>query len=265
MPIFNTDYPIILGLAGSAGSGKTSTADAIAPLARVNDDSELIVWNHISFALPLYQMVAARRKIEGAQRLDRIKYQLHATLLEVFGENPIFGAPPYPQLVELVTELASLPVSPEGTKPREFLQHAGDLCREVDPNCFASWARRRALKLYREHRLDELQYGSEHGARPFGVVISDVRFPNEARMILDQPNGVLVRLDASPATRQARIEARDGNAELALLRHASETSLADIPEEWFDYVVDTDAMTLSDQITRIKMFVNLHFQGALHA
>lgn len=265
MPIFNTDYPIILGLAGQAGSGKTSTADAIAPLARVNDDTELIVWNHISFALPLYQMVAARRKIEGEQRLDRIKYQLHATLLEVFGENPIFGAPPYPELVDLVTELASLPVSAEGTKPREFLQHAGDLCRGVDPDCFVASARRRALKLYREHRIGELQYGNDHVTRPFGVVISDVRFPNEARMILDQPNGMLVRLDASPAVRQARIEARDGQSHAALLNHASETALATIPEDWFDYIVDTDTLSLADQVARMKTFVNLHFQGALHA
>ena len=53
---YHKDYPIVIGLAGKAATGKTSVAEKIVPKAQINSVSNHIVWDHIFFALPLYEL-----------------------------------------------------------------------------------------------------------------------------------------------------------------------------------------------------------------
>ena len=49
---FKKQQPIIIGLAGKAGSGKTSVAEAIVPKAGFESLRYGMKWDHIFYALP---------------------------------------------------------------------------------------------------------------------------------------------------------------------------------------------------------------------
>ena len=99
---FDEDRPIILGLCGKAGTGKTSVGNMLAPQTQfanntIDAEQELlkstadmaffqehVVWDHKYFAMPLYKLVSIKDSTEGYQSDDRIRYQIHETLLEIF-------------------------------------------------------------------------------------------------------------------------------------------------------------------------------------
>ena len=47
---FYKDYPIVIGLAGKAATGKTSVAEKIVPKAEVSPVSNHVKWDHLFFA-----------------------------------------------------------------------------------------------------------------------------------------------------------------------------------------------------------------------
>ena len=76
---YNQSQPIILGLAGKAGSGKTSVAEAICPKGSIKNESSGIIWEHIFHALPLYDFASTKKNIKGFHNffgifLSTIKY-----------------------------------------------------------------------------------------------------------------------------------------------------------------------------------------------
>lgn len=275
---YNPDEPLVLGICGEAGSGKTTTATKIAiPVAMhvIGGDSPstpppLYHWEHLYFALPLYRMATARQNIIGDDAFSRQCYEIHDTLLEVFGRSL-----DYDELVDTVYEIAELPCEPEG-KPREFLQLVGtDICRTLDEHCWVKWMKYKILSDYRafgreQQRAEEL-WDLESPDKPFtsprwGVVVSDVRFPDEAEMVTDQPNGLMVRLTCDPAVRLDRLRNRDGEDQVTNTAHISENSIDLIPN--FDLVLDTTHITLNEQTEQILALVNNFIQGepvhALH-
>ena len=129
--------PIILGLSGKAATGKTSVAEAIVPKAQINSSEGPIVWDHIFFALPLYEMVSTKTNIIGTKQQSRQLYSLHSIVYELFGNSPIGNIPDYDELINIVKTIYNTPLDQDGSKPRSFLQKMGDLCREFDPDCFA--------------------------------------------------------------------------------------------------------------------------------
>lgn len=266
MKTFDPDQPLVLGLAGGYATGKTVTANGLAPTARISFRQEegsngpSIFWDHFYFALPLYRMATARQNIEGEQSFDRIAYEIHETLVDVFGGNPIYGAPSYRELVSMVEKIVSYPCPREG-KPRSFLQYVGtEICRAYDADCWVKWMDR---KIKTEHRTFVLENTNEEGDLDslYGAVISDCRFPNEAKFIVDQPNGILLKFTASPDVVEQRQFDRDGfSMDSTQKSHASETSLDGIPDEWFTEIIDTSEMTIEDQINHVKDIVT-NFTG----
>jgi cytidylate kinase len=262
---YYTEQPIILGLAGKAATGKTSVAEQIVPKAQIRSQVEGIFWDHIFFALPLYELAAIRKNIKGNREQTRKLFALHETLFDIYGKSSLGNVPSYDEFVELVYDIYHLPIEPEGFKPRSFLQQAGDLCRKHDPRCFANWGVMKAVNLYRSFLRDLEQEDSESNLfslPPFCVIISDVRFENEAAAILKNPNGIVVCYDASDQVRQERIFGRDGVYMTSeQMMHKSENEM-DAIKEMADLVINTDDMSIQEQtsltIEMVKSLVGIN-------
>jgi len=244
---FNSDTnPIVIGLCGKAGTGKTSVANLVVPSRTVKYDKDnRIIWDHSFFAMPLYEMASIRRITKGEKQQDRILFQLHEVLSDVFGGSPLYGAPPYDEFIELVKEIADLPIPMDDEiKPRDFLQKAGKICRSKNEACFAQWTRRKTYQ-----RCSSLLNNQEEedSYDKYACIISDVRYKNEAEIIKSFPNGILIRFDASTDVRLDRLYKRDGyRMSDSQLNHESE-QVELIPDELLNAVIDTDKMSLEQQ------------------
>lgn len=233
--------PIILGISGLAGTGKTSVAESIVPKGRIVQNSDL-VWDHIFFALPLYELASIKTNVRGLREKERQLYEIHNVLYDLYGGSPIGDVPDYHDLISLVHKIYSLPIE-EDIKPRSFLQKAGDLCRELREDCFATWAIAKAKSLHKEY----LRSTPEDDVLPFIVIISDVRFINEASCIINQDNGVLVNFSASDEVRFNRLMNRDGYMMSEEQRkHKSENEMDSI-QSLAHVIIDTDNMSIEGQ------------------
>ena len=128
------------------------------------------------------------------------------------------------------------------------MQKAGDICREHDPNCFANWAIIKSNLLYRQYIKDLIKSDSEDDIAPMCILISDVRYVNEAKSILKQPNGIVITFDAQQDVLNERIMKRDGklmNAEQ--LDHSSEQQIDEI-KRISSAIINTDNMTIQEQV-----------------
>lgn len=249
---YDPTQPIILGLAGKAATGKTSVAEYLVPKAQINTINSNIVWDHLFFALPLYEMATIKTTIMGLRQADRQLYSLHSVVYDLFGGNPIGNIPEYDELINLVRSIYAMPVLEDGKKPRSFLQNVGDLCRNIDENCFVNWTINKAKSLYRNYA-----HGQDNDeVLPFCVIISDVRFVNEAQGILDQPNGILVCYEASDLVRDERILRRDGvHMTEAQKNHKSEQQI-DAIKSMSNLVINTDNLSIVDQSNKTIELVN---------
>jgi hypothetical protein len=247
---FNPDYPVVLAICGEAGTGKTTLADKLAPPASTGTPIDGVVWDHIFFAAPLYEMVTIRTKIEGEDRRERILYELHQVLLDVFGNSPLYGAPPYDKLVEMVKHIAEMPVETQG-KPRSFMQAAGAFCRAYDSDCFVKRTNR-IIKLLGLNAPTD----TNEDPIPLVVVVSDLRQGNEAEMIAEHPNGIVVRLLATEEERRTRLRLRDGKEITQEQLNIDDAQLATVPTDVCDHLVDTNELTedeVADTVRRIVL------------
>lgn len=249
-------------------TGKTSAANALAPHARSTnfDDEEQdpIHWEHLYFALPVYRMAAARQKIVGMDAIDRQYYEIHDALVDLFK-----GYITYEETVDTVYEIVHMDCPPEGTKPRQFLQYvATDICRKFDPDCFVKWMNRKVNEEFvtfeaEQNRLEEIHditnLDDPFFRKTFGVVLSDLRFPNECEFVYSHPNGVLIRLEARPEVVLERCKDRDGfSPDSAMQQHRSEQAIADVPEEWFSGTIDTSDLLPQEKIQHIYKILREH-------
>lgn len=235
----------IIGFAGKAGSGKTSVAEAIVPKGSFDSVKYGAKWDHIFFALPLYEMFSAKKNIEGHNKESRIKYAIHETLFDLYGRSPIGIIPDYDDLILKVNEIYNLKIDSSESKPRDFLQKAGDICRDGFPDCFSRWAVRKANSIHLQY-LSSLE--EEEEEKPFYVIVSDVRYPNEANSILYTVNGKVIYFDASQETLNDRLLKRDGQLMSAKQSsHSSEQSLAEV-KDLANIIINTDDMSVEDQV-----------------
>jgi dephospho-CoA kinase len=249
---YNPDYPIIVGLAGKAATGKTSVAETIVPKASFSNEREGMVWDHIFFAMPIYEFYSIRTKIEGLNAESRKLFATQETLYDIYGGSPIAGVPEYNTFIELNKRIANEPLLDNGSKPRSYLQKIGDYCREHDEECFAKWGIRKANKIHREY----LRGLEEDQITPHCILISDVRFVNEAEAILKSPNSMIITFDASDEVRKERIMSRDGfmmtDEQMA---HKSEQQI-DLIRDLSTAIIDSSSMNVEGQsietINRIK-------------
>jgi dephospho-CoA kinase len=241
---FKKNQPIIIGFAGKAGSGKTSVAESIVPKGSIETFKNGVKWDHIFYALPIYEMASIKKNIQGFNQKRRRMYAIHEVLYDLYGGSSLGDVPEYEDLVEMVNKIYSMPIDPEGIKPRDFLQKAGDLCRSKHPDCFAKWAIIKSNKIYRSYTSSLLEDDEE---LPVAILVSDVRYLNEAEHILKQPNGVVVCFDASTETLNERLIKRDGK--LMDPEHSSHPSENEIHKvkEVANIVINTDGMSLEEQ------------------
>jgi dephospho-CoA kinase len=244
---FDSEHPIIVGLAGKAGSGKTSVAEYLVPKGSASSgESSLygLKWDHIFFALPLYELSSIRRSIKGFNEANRQLYAIYNVLYEIYGGSPLGVFPTFEEMVERTNKIFHLPIEPEGVKPRGFLQGAGDICRDGYEDCFAKWGVNKSNKIHQEY-LKSLN--EDQDPLDFVVIISDVRMINEAEHILAQPNGLVVCFDAEKETLDERILKRDGRLMTeSQSSHRSEQEM-EIVKEIASCVIKTDSMSIEDQ------------------
>lgn len=247
----NSDYPIVVGLGGLAGVGKTVTAENLVPGKMIRFDHEHgLIWDHLFFAIPLYSLASIRQTVLGELQEQRQLYQVMEKYLDLFN-SPIYGGPEFAELVELAYETVEFQMpTNEDEKPREFFQFIGtDRCRMLTPDVFVSWIERtinQRFSQYVDHDYDYI------------ALISDVRFPNEGKMIMNQPNGLVIKLDAQPEIRAKRISKRDGkemNPEH--MAHKSETAVLDMP---FDIKMNTDHLSIEEQVSEVSEIIYNHFK-----
>lgn len=241
---FRKEMPIIIGLAGKAGSGKTSVAENIVPKGSVDTFKYDCKWDHIFYALPLYELASIKRSIRGINQKNRQLYAIHDVLYSIYGGSAIGLVPEYNDLVERVQEIYSLEIEPEGIKPRTFLQKTGDICRRGFEDCFSMWGISKSMHLYSSYykSLDE-----DEEEKPFIVLISDVRFENEAAKILAQPNGMVICYEASDQTLQDRILKRDGRLMTdSQASHKSEQEI-NLIKDMASVIINTDSMSIEEQ------------------
>lgn len=239
------NQPIILGLAGKAGSGKTSVAEQIVPKGSLEFTKDKIKWDHIFYALPLYELASIKNNIKGINSKSRKLYAIHEVLYDLFGGTPIGPVPDYDDLVHLVREIESMPIEKEKIKPRTFLQQAGDMCRSYRASVFADWA---IMKSVRSFRSYQKSLSEEDSTSPFCMIISDVRYLNEAESILKQPNGMVICFEASKETLDQRLFNRDGHLmSEEQSAHPSENQIENI-KNIATSVIYTDEMTLEEQV-----------------
>ena len=241
---YHKDYPIVIGLAGKAATGKTSVAEKIVPKAQINSVSNHIVWDHIFFALPLYELASVKKNTLGVRQKDRQLFSIHEIVYDIFGSNAIGSIPSYEAFTKLVNDIYELPIEEEGIKPRTFLQKAGDLCRQHDEQCFANWGVLKSNKIYREYMKTPEYVDNDN---PLCVIISDVRFENEAKSILKQPNGMIICYEASEDIRGERMMKRDGyKMTSAQMNHKSEQEI-DLVKDMASAIINTDNLTIEEQ------------------
>lgn len=235
---FNPDFPIVVGLCGQAGTGKTSVARNFVPADALKMHTEqMLVVDHMFFAMPLYEMSSVKLKIEGAERRERILYGIHEVLFDLYGKSPLYGLPPYDHLNELVHSIYNMPIAVDG-KPRTFLQSAGSLCRTIDRDCFVKWMNRKVIANGMRWKEDDYTYIA---------IVSDVRFPNEAEWVANHPNGILIKYECEDHIRCERIEKRDGvPMTLEQMNHESE-KIDDIDPSLYHTVINSSMMTLETQ------------------
>ena len=243
MQNYNPEYPIIVGLAGKAATGKTSVAEAIVPKASFSNEREGMVWDHIFFAMPIYEFYSIRTKIEGIDAESRKLFATQETLYDLYGGSPIGGVPDYDTFIELNRKIAATSMTDGGLKPRSYLQKIGDYCREHDEKCFAKWGIRKAGKIHREH----IKYSGEEDIKPHCILISDVRFLNEAEAILASPNGMIIMFEASDDIRKDRILSRDGVIMTEeQMSHKSEQQI-DLMTDMVTAKIDSSSMNVEAQ------------------
>lgn len=255
---FYKDNPIIVGLLGEAGVGKNCLADQFAPRAQLfssNEDNENphlppFLTDQTAFATPLHKMAGARQVISGYMADDRIKYELHAILVDLFGNNPLYGAPTYQQLIEIVLDISRIYCEPIDQKPRRFLQDAAVWCRAVDADCFVKKTKRTIDSIFREHISDP-----DQSSIPLVVFVTDVRLPNEVDMIKSCKNGFILRLKADYDTRIQRLLERDGSVDKERLNHSTEKHFDTIDQSLIDMVIDNTDLTRKETAEAASKFI----------
>lgn len=239
---FKEGHPIIIGLSGEAGTGKTVSATAIVPEGVVTR-TDLYWWDHKFLAMPLYAIANARRDISGQKADERMKFEIHSILFDLFGKSPLYGLPDYDLLYELVYDIMHTPIEMDRSKkPRSFLQDIGSLCREIDKDCFAKW-------MIRSIKRDAAW--AEENDKQYICYVSDIRMPNEAEGISKEPNGIVIRLSASENIRRERLLNRDGYLMTQEQSNHESEQVNNIPKEFITHTLDTDNMTVTEQAQAI--------------
>jgi len=110
---------------------------------------------------------------------------------------------------------------------RELMQAFGtDFARKYEPDIWANKMEERIAYCAR-HGIDSCFHNRGVQSK-YGVIITDLRFPNEAKMLREKYAATLIKI-IRPRSQDAATAEQN--------QHASETAINNIPEEWINHVV----------------------------
>jgi hypothetical protein len=156
-----------------------------------------------------------------------------AKVFEDAGFKPMAFADPIKcilqELFNLPTEELWGPSDKRSHRSRELMQVFGtDFARKYDPDI---WVKRmdKRIQQYLQENIDNcFQHLFNKGGKHDKIVITDLRFPNEAKMLREKYDAILIKV------------IRPHSQEIAALEHAqhiSETAVGEIPRELINYTV----------------------------
>lgn len=245
--MYQYEAPIFVGLSGIAGSGKTSVASMIAPNKTINmAEPPPIVFDHMTLASPIYEIVGWKRNTHGADKQSRIMFGLHECIYELLKGHIL-----YDDLIELVYDVYAMNAGTENDpKPRTFMQQIGDMMRSHWEDCFAQLLVDKAFlnlkKLRKEY--EEVDYPSPL----YFCLVSDVRRLNEFS-VLNNVNSIMIRLETSKEVANTRVSNRDGvSMTPEQWNHPTETESSQID---YDLIVNTDNKTLEQVAGVVHNFI----------
>jgi hypothetical protein len=214
---FDPSKPVVLFLTGKAGTGKSTLAGGIAPpisssFITEKDDYHPIHWHEYSITPPLQALYAARTRVEGENALERQKYEILKTLLDVFNHSPLYGAPPFDALVSMVQQIMMINTNSD----QAFMVQARLLLESHDPDVLYKNLERainnRLLK-YKSDVLRELEDLEEEypdrafNPKLFGVVLPDVSSDEEWNYIRNAfDNTMVIELQCDEDIRLERLD-----------------------------------------------------------
>lgn len=223
---FDPHKPIVLVLTGKSGVGKSTLAGAIAPplgSSTINYTDNLpnpwnrhpIHWHEFSIQPPLQALLAARSRIEGENDVERQKYEILKTLLDLFNQSPLYGAPPFDDLVRMVNELMSFSANYD----KSFMRSARQLIEAYDPDALYKCLSRSVIGRYVSYNndlvkdieeLEDTYPDKAFGPKLFGAVISDVSSDEEWDFIRSTfDNTLVIELQCDEDIRMERLDDHD--------------------------------------------------------
>lgn len=152
--------PIVIGISGPAGSGKTTITKHIC---------DNYFATRVSFADPIRDML---RPV-----IDLLNYDQKATVVEkVLLEDK----------EKVIDELQA--------SPRYLMQQIGGLFREINPDSFVRLADKKIEMLDNVNDMLAGVFGIKENLPVYGYVIDDVRYDNEAAWVRDVRKGTVIGL-----------------------------------------------------------------------
>ena len=244
----------IVGVSGSAGSGKDTAADRLVskwgftkvaladPIKRygmrVFHFSEEQLWGPSDFRNTLDKRFQDADDDAWTAALHRAELFNKEFVRDLFPDSPLLQAQGFSKLDAWLETLVK---EHPRVSPRIMLQTLGtEWGRSVKSDVWINYAIRTSLKLLGQGGQEDLRMGflydpavglveAEEASPPPGVVISDIRFDNELDLIKAR-DGFLVRI--------LRPESDNAATSLGIQGHASEAEQKSFDESAFNYVIN---------------------------
>jgi dephospho-CoA kinase len=257
---------LVYGLHGKAGSGKTTTANMLcgaATFKEENIDGNVLFWRHTTFAQPLKELISAKRNYPLSADRDRLLYEIARILRTVYGESPLFGAPPFQDLFQLIYDIANMSIGHADDNYRTFQQTVADMIRAYNPDAFANAVKYKLSSALFESKKENESYSAEHPDKTYNTIyiVSDVRYDNECEMLRSVAGGYedinivgrVIKLKANKKTRETRLIARDGDKIRKSNRsHSSEDGVS---AEHLYTTIDTDNLSQDEVVKQVRSII----------
>lgn len=234
---------IVLG--GGMGSGKDTVGGYVC---------QSYGYERISIAEPMYRVADFARHVVTDRHAGYSRARLLQLLEDLLGSSRSLAGEELPAVDLLGVADRTLKLAVDSdlldatvSKPRHFLQGFGDLARSERLDVFTDYLLRTAVSRSVDRWLDEGE---------FRFIVTDARVPHEmdalrsgsayARRVLGEAADYrisLVRIHVSEETAVERIMSRDGTSReevLRALKHPTEQALRNVPDSYFDHVIDSE-------------------------
>lgn len=153
--------PIVIGLSGRAGCGKTSIAQSLC---------KQYFGSRVSFA-------------------DTIRQMLHPVIDQLYYNDP-------PEKVnDTLTVNKEDMIEELGASPRYLMQHLGGLFREINPDTFVHLTEKKIEMLQDINDMLSRLTLSIENIESYAYIIDDLRYDNEAEWIKSKMGGTIFYID----------------------------------------------------------------------